>query len=74
MYEETTEGFKWVFNTFLECMKNKHPRTIFTDQCPAIAAGIRSVMQVLDQCPATFLHILQSGTPSSISFGLRPNF
>ncbi|CAN1128577.1 Protein FAR1-RELATED SEQUENCE 3 [Linum perenne] len=44
MYEETTEGFKWVFNTFLECMKNKHPRTIFTDQCPAIAAGTRSVM------------------------------
>ncbi|CAN1331068.1 Protein FAR1-RELATED SEQUENCE 5 [Linum perenne] len=44
MYEETTEGFKWVFNTFLECMKNKHSRTIFTDQCPAIAAGIRSVM------------------------------
>ncbi|CAN1279239.1 Protein FAR-RED IMPAIRED RESPONSE 1 [Linum perenne] len=44
MYEETTEGFKWVFNTFLECMKNKHPCTIFTNQCPAIAAGIRSVM------------------------------
>ncbi|CAN1148622.1 Protein FAR1-RELATED SEQUENCE 5 [Linum perenne] len=44
MYEETTEGFKWVFNTFLECMKNKHPRTIFTDQCPAIAASIISVM------------------------------
>ncbi|CAN1749271.1 Protein FAR1-RELATED SEQUENCE 5 [Linum perenne] len=44
MYEEMTDGFKWVFNTFLEYMKNKHPRTISMDQCPTIAAGIRSVM------------------------------
>ncbi|CAN0915253.1 Protein FAR-RED IMPAIRED RESPONSE 1 [Linum grandiflorum] len=44
LYEETTEGFKWLFTTFLECMKGKKPKTIFTDQCPAIAGGIRIVM------------------------------
>ncbi|CAN1177145.1 Protein FAR1-RELATED SEQUENCE 7, partial [Linum perenne] len=25
MFEETTRGFMWVFETFLACMKNKHP-------------------------------------------------
>ncbi|CAN1838071.1 Protein FAR1-RELATED SEQUENCE 5, partial [Linum perenne] len=44
MFEETTRGFMWVFETFLACMKNKHPETIFTDQCPAIAAAIRIVL------------------------------
>ncbi|CAN1162190.1 Protein FAR1-RELATED SEQUENCE 5 [Linum perenne] len=43
LYEETTEGFKWVFESFLRCMKEKHPTSIFTDQCPAIAAGINSI-------------------------------
>ncbi|CAN1337728.1 Protein FAR-RED IMPAIRED RESPONSE 1 [Linum perenne] len=43
IYEETIVGFKWLFKKFLECMKNKHPKIIFTDQCSAIAAGIRAV-------------------------------
>ncbi|CAN1318480.1 Protein FAR1-RELATED SEQUENCE 5 [Linum perenne] len=42
IYEETTEGFKWLFEKFVECMK-KHPKIIFTDQCLAIGAGIRAV-------------------------------
>ncbi|CAN1769115.1 Protein FAR1-RELATED SEQUENCE 5, partial [Linum perenne] len=42
LFEETTESFEWLFETLLECMRGRHPRSIFTDQCPAIAAGIRS--------------------------------
>ncbi|CAN1322257.1 Protein FAR1-RELATED SEQUENCE 8 [Linum perenne] len=44
MYEETTQGFMWLFNAFLKCMKKKSPKTIFTDQCKAITAGIRVTM------------------------------
>ncbi|CAN1302048.1 Protein FAR1-RELATED SEQUENCE 5 [Linum perenne] len=44
MYEETTVGFKWLFETFIACMKGKPPQTIFTDQCPAIVAAIRLVL------------------------------
>ncbi|CAN1247481.1 Protein FAR1-RELATED SEQUENCE 7 [Linum perenne] len=44
MYEENSVCFKWLFETFLACMKKKHPQTIFTDQCPAIAATIRLVL------------------------------
>ncbi|CAN1184943.1 Protein FAR1-RELATED SEQUENCE 7, partial [Linum perenne] len=48
LFEETTESFEWLFQTLLECMRGRHPRSIFTDQCPAIAAGIRSIF------PGTF--------------------
>ncbi|CAN0875542.1 Protein FAR1-RELATED SEQUENCE 5 [Linum grandiflorum] len=48
MFEETSEGFEWVFNTFLKCMQNKRPKSIFTDQCPAIANGIKKVLSLPD--------------------------
>ncbi|CAN0912511.1 Protein FAR-RED IMPAIRED RESPONSE 1 [Linum grandiflorum] len=54
LYEETTEGFKWLFTTFLECMKGKKPKTIFTDQCSAIAARIRNVMPKIFHGLCTF--------------------
>ncbi|CAN1295019.1 Protein FAR1-RELATED SEQUENCE 5 [Linum perenne] len=59
IFEETTEGFKWLFENFLECMKKKHPTTIFTDQCPAIAAGIRAVFPNTFHGLCTF-HILEN--------------
>ncbi|CAN0843844.1 Protein FAR1-RELATED SEQUENCE 5, partial [Linum grandiflorum] len=43
LYEETTESFQWLFSTFLECMRGKVLQSIFSDQCPANAAGIRSI-------------------------------
>ncbi|CAN0837444.1 Protein FAR1-RELATED SEQUENCE 5 [Linum grandiflorum] len=43
LYEETTESFEWLFGAFLECMRGKHPKSIFSDQCPAIGAGVRSI-------------------------------
>ncbi|CAN1214990.1 Protein FAR1-RELATED SEQUENCE 5, partial [Linum perenne] len=48
LFEETTESFEWLFKTLLECMRGKRPRSIFTDQRPAITAGIRSIF------PGTF--------------------
>ncbi|CAN1764876.1 Protein FAR1-RELATED SEQUENCE 7 [Linum perenne] len=48
LFEETAERFEWLFETLLECMQSKHPHSIFTDQCLAIAAGIRSIF------PSTF--------------------
>nr|KYP69769.1 Protein FAR1-RELATED SEQUENCE 5 [Cajanus cajan] len=32
LYDETTESYKWLFETFLEAHKQKRPQTIFTDQ------------------------------------------
>nr|BAC10390.1 far-red impaired response-like protein [Oryza sativa Japonica Group]BAD31841.1 far-red impaired response-like protein [Oryza sativa Japonica Group] len=41
--DETTETFKWVFETFLTAMGRKHPETIITDQDLAMRAAIRQV-------------------------------
>ncbi|CAN1293742.1 Protein FAR-RED IMPAIRED RESPONSE 1 [Linum perenne] len=60
LYEENTKSFEWLFATFLECMGGRHPKSIFTDQCPAIGAAMKT------QFPNTFhglctFHILQNG-------------
>ncbi|CAN1316152.1 Protein FAR-RED IMPAIRED RESPONSE 1 [Linum perenne] len=31
LYEETTKSFEWLFETFLECMGGRYPKSIFTD-------------------------------------------
>lgn len=41
--DETTDTFRWVFETFLESMGNKHPQTIITDQDKAMKAAIERV-------------------------------
>ncbi|XP_021714881.1 protein FAR1-RELATED SEQUENCE 5-like [Chenopodium quinoa] len=43
IFNERTESFVWLFDTFLKSMGNKSPITIMTDQAQAIAAGIRNV-------------------------------
>ncbi|CAN0837068.1 Protein FAR1-RELATED SEQUENCE 5, partial [Linum grandiflorum] len=42
LFDEKTETFEWLFDTFLKCMGGKKPKSIFTDQAAAIAAGIRT--------------------------------
>ncbi|KAK2638482.1 hypothetical protein Ddye_026277 [Dipteronia dyeriana] len=44
MYDETNDSFIWLFETFLEAMSKKAPKTIFTDQDAAMAKAISSVM------------------------------
>ena len=43
LHDETAETFKWVFETFLESMGGKHPRSIITDQDKAMKAAIPEV-------------------------------
>ena len=41
--DETTETFKWVFETFAESMGGKHPKSIITDQDKAMKSAIEKV-------------------------------
>jgi zinc finger SWIM domain-containing protein 3 len=43
LYDETRSSFKWLFETFLEAHKHKHPRTIYTDQNMAMKNAISMV-------------------------------
>ncbi|XP_056862279.1 protein FAR1-RELATED SEQUENCE 5-like [Raphanus sativus] len=43
LYDETTESFKWLFETFLGAMSGKQPKTIITDQSAAMANAIVNV-------------------------------
>jgi hypothetical protein len=53
--------FKWIFNTFLEAMGGKHPRTIITDQDMAMRPAIKEVFPetVHRNC---FFHIKANAT------------
>ena len=42
--DETTQTFKWLFETFLESMGGKHPKTIITDQDQAMRVAIEAIM------------------------------
>uniref|UniRef100_A0A803PZF9 SWIM-type domain-containing protein n=1 Tax=Cannabis sativa TaxID=3483 RepID=A0A803PZF9_CANSA len=42
LYDETTETFMWLFDTFVEAMSWKKPKTILTDQDAAMAKALRS--------------------------------
>ncbi|KAK2650418.1 hypothetical protein Ddye_017907 [Dipteronia dyeriana] len=44
MYDETVDSFIWLFETFLEAMSKKTPKTIITDQDAAMAKAISHVM------------------------------
>lgn len=44
LYDETSESFEWLFQTFLECMSDKKPKTIFSDRDLAKAKAILVVM------------------------------
>ncbi|XP_010246204.1 PREDICTED: protein FAR1-RELATED SEQUENCE 5-like [Nelumbo nucifera] len=43
LYDETIESFKWVFESFLNAMGGKMPKTILTDQCEVMEKAIEHV-------------------------------
>ncbi|KAI8552373.1 hypothetical protein RHMOL_Rhmol06G0261700 [Rhododendron molle] len=43
LQDETTSTFVWLFETFLEAMGSKAPKTIFTDQDHAMANAVKQV-------------------------------
>ncbi|KAI4347720.1 hypothetical protein L6164_008504 [Bauhinia variegata] len=47
LYNETTESFKWLFETFLEAHSQKKPQTILTNQDQAMAKAFSKVMPIL---------------------------
>jgi zinc finger SWIM domain-containing protein 3 len=44
LYDETIESFKWLFGSFLDAHAGKKPRSIFTDQDPAMAKVLGEMM------------------------------
>lgn len=40
LYDETTETFRWLFNTFVKAMNRKKPKTVLTDQDEAMANAL----------------------------------
>ncbi|XP_020590930.1 protein FAR1-RELATED SEQUENCE 5-like isoform X2 [Phalaenopsis equestris] len=59
LLDETTESFVWLFRTFTSAMSGCQPKTILTDQCPAIG---RAVIMTLPNSSHRFClwHILQN--------------
>jgi zinc finger SWIM domain-containing protein 3 len=45
LYDETSATFDWLFTTFLKCMSNKKPQSIYTDQAPALLKSIPNVFE-----------------------------
>jgi len=43
LYDETAATFDWLFTTFLKCMSNKKPQTIYTDQASALLCSIPNI-------------------------------
>ena len=44
LYNETTESFKWLFESFLKAHGGRKPKSIFTNQDFAIAKALAEVM------------------------------
>lgn len=44
LYDETIDSYKWLFQTFIDAMSGKKPRTILTDQDKVIAEAINLVL------------------------------
>jgi hypothetical protein len=46
MYDEAFESFTWLFEAFLTCHSQKHPRTIYTDQDIAMGMEIAHTLDI----------------------------
>ncbi|KAL9666576.1 hypothetical protein QQ045_000911 [Rhodiola kirilowii] len=60
LYDETIASFEWLFESFLNCHSQRHPRTIFTDQDAAMMKALHNVMHDTYHGLCTF-HIMQNG-------------
>ena len=59
MYNETTDSFIWLFETFFKAMCGKSPKTIFIDQDVAMANAISHIMPNTNRRLCTW-HIMQN--------------
>jgi zinc finger SWIM domain-containing protein 3 len=60
LYDETSETYKWLFETFLEAHKQKMPQTVFTDQDQSMANALNEVMPGVYHGLCTW-HLMQNG-------------
>ena len=60
LYDETSDSFKWLFDTFLQAHNNKKPKTVFTDQDSAMAKALAEVMPETHHGLCTW-HLCQNG-------------
>ncbi|WCJ33355.1 FAR1-related sequence 5 [Euphorbia peplus] len=44
LFDDSTESFKWLFNTFMEAMSGKKPKVILIDQDVAIIEALNAVL------------------------------
>jgi hypothetical protein len=68
LYDETESSFKCLFEAFLEAHKQKHPRTIYTDQDMTIKNAIYVVFSRSWHCLCTF-HIMQNAVKHLAQMG-----
>ncbi|KAF7153688.1 hypothetical protein RHSIM_Rhsim01G0226000 [Rhododendron simsii] len=71
MYDETADSFIRLFETFLEAMSNKHPRTIVADQDAAMAKAVSCVMPNVYHRLCTW-HMMQNAMKSMNSIFRGP--
>ncbi|GAU42524.1 hypothetical protein TSUD_376530 [Trifolium subterraneum] len=45
LYDEMAATFDWLFTTFLKCMSNKKPQTIYIDQATALLKSVPNIFQ-----------------------------
>ena len=43
LYDESIDTFKWLFDAFVKVMSGKKPKTIITDEAPAMAKALTKV-------------------------------
>ncbi|GKV07865.1 hypothetical protein SLEP1_g19575 [Rubroshorea leprosula] len=59
LYDETVDSFKWLFQTFLEAMSGKKPKTILSDEDAVLAEAIHSVIPEISHRVCVW-HVYQS--------------
>ncbi|KAK3408991.1 hypothetical protein EUGRSUZ_J01116 [Eucalyptus grandis] len=73
LLDETAESFIWLFNVFLESMRDKALKTIFTDQDQVMAKAIRVVFPNTQHRLCTW-HIIQNAIKNIPQFYHKPDF
>ncbi|KAM1961763.1 hypothetical protein EV2_022469 [Malus domestica] len=73
LLDEKTETFTWLFDTFLESMGGQKPKTIFTNQCQAMANGIEKVFSGVCHRLCSW-HISQNCEKNMSSLYANPDF
>lgn len=71
LYDEITESFIWLFETFLEAMENKQPKCIFTDKDKAMSNANEIVFS--ETCQRLCIwHFAKNATQQFATYYTRP--